>query len=69
MSRIVVVSSANHARIRHAKAWLDSRTAGEEMLNIGVGATPDAANEFARKVVKRKAAAFGWHRLTVPGSL
>jgi hypothetical protein len=31
-----------------------------------VGATPDAANELARKVAKEKGAAFGWHRLTLP---
>ena len=31
-----------------------------------VGATPDAANELARKVTKEKGAAFGWHRVTLP---
>ena len=31
-----------------------------------VGATPDAANELARKVAKDKGAAFGWHPLTLP---
>ena len=43
---------------------LQNRTAAEEVLIVG--ATPDAANELARKVAKEKDAAFGWHRLTLP---
>ena len=36
-----------------ARGWLESRTAAEEVLIVG--ATPDAANELARKVAKEKA--------------
>jgi hypothetical protein len=63
MSRIVVISSAARPRIRRAEAWLESRAAAGEVLIVG--ATLDAANELARKVVKKKGAAFGWHRLTL----
>jgi ATP-dependent helicase/nuclease subunit B len=31
-----------------------------------IGASRDAANELARKVVQARSAAFGWHRLTLP---
>jgi RecB family exonuclease len=31
-----------------------------------IGASLDAANELARKVVQARGAAFGWHRLTLP---
>ncbi|HXZ15003.1 MAG TPA: hypothetical protein VEH77_03380, partial [Roseiarcus sp.] len=64
MSRIAVKSSAARTRIRRAEAWLESRKPDEELLVIG--ATLDAANELARKVAKKKGAAFGWHRLTLP---
>jgi hypothetical protein len=64
MSRIAITSSAARTRIRRAEAWLESHNPDEELLVIG--ATLDAANELARQVVKRKGAAFGWHRLTLP---
>jgi hypothetical protein len=64
MSYIVVTSSAARTRIRRAEAWLESRSPDEELLVIG--ATLDAANELVRRVAKRKGAAFGWHRLTLP---
>ena len=64
MSRIVVTSSAARTRIRRAEAWLESRNPDEELLVIG--ATLDAANELARQVAKKKGAAFGWRRLTLP---
>ena len=64
MSRIAVTSSAARARIRCAEAWLASRKPDEELLVIG--ATLDAANELARQVAKKKGAAFGWRRLTLP---
>ena len=64
MSSHAVISSAGHRRIGIARGWLENRTAAEEVLIVG--ATPDAANELARKVAKEKGAAFGWHRLTLP---
>ncbi len=56
-------SCVSHRRIRYARAWLEARAAAEEVLIVG--ATLDAANELARGVAKEKAAAFGWHRLTL----
>jgi hypothetical protein len=64
MSYIAVTSSAARTRIRRAEAWFESRNPDEELLVIG--ATLDAANELVRKVAKKKGAAFGWHRLTLP---
>ena len=64
MSVNAIVSAANDRRIRRAQAWLEGRAADEEVLIIG--ATLDGANELARKVGKKKGAAFGWHRLTLP---
>ena len=64
MNCVAFVSAANRPRIRRAEAWLESRTAAEELLIVG--ATLDAANELARSVAKKKGAAFGWHRLTLP---
>jgi RecB family exonuclease len=63
MSRIAIFSSAAGPRIRRAEAWLERRAAAGEVLIVG--ATLDAANELARKVAKKKGAAFGWHRLTL----
>jgi ATP-dependent helicase/nuclease subunit B len=63
MSRNAIVSAANYRRIRRARAWLEGRSAGEEVLIVG--ATLDAANELARSVATTKGAAFGWHRLTL----
>ena len=63
MSANAIVSAANDRRIRRAQAWLEIRAAAEEVLIVG--ATLDAANELARKVAKKKGAAFGWHRLTL----
>jgi ATP-dependent helicase/nuclease subunit B len=56
-------SAVSHRRIRRAREWLEARAAAEEVLIVG--ATLDAANELARGVAKEKAAAFGWHRLTL----
>ena len=67
MSANAIVSAANDRRIRRARAWLEGRSAGEEVLIVG--ATPDAANELARSVATTKGAAFGWHRLTLSGWL
>ncbi len=64
MSVHAVISSSSHHRIHSAQGWLESRAAAEEVLIVG--ATLDAANELARKVAKKKGAAFGWHRLTLP---
>ena len=64
MNCVAFVSAANRPRIRRAEAWLESRTAAEELLIVA--ATLDAANELARGVAKKKGAAFGWHRLTLP---
>jgi ATP-dependent helicase/nuclease subunit B len=61
-----VTSSAGHRRIHRAQRWLENRAAAEEVLIIG--ATLDAANGLARDVAKKKGAAFGWHRLTLPQS-
>ena len=66
MSVHAVTSSAGHRRIRRAQRWLESRAAAEEVLIVG--ATLDAANQLAREVAKKKGAAFGWHRLTLPQS-
>ena len=64
MSCVAFVSAANRPRIRRAEAWLESRPPAEELLIVG--ATLDAANELARSVGKKKGAAFGWHRMTLP---
>jgi len=64
VSAIVVTSVVNYRRIGRARAWLESRVPGDELLIIG--ASLDAANELARRVAKEKGAAFGWHRLTLP---
>src|SRR5580704_19688886 len=66
MSVHAVTSSASHRRISRAQRWLEIRAAAEEVLIVG--ATLDAANELAREVAKKKGAAFGWHRLTLPQS-
>jgi ATP-dependent helicase/nuclease subunit B len=63
MSTNAIVSATNNRRIGCARAWLEGRSAGEEVLIVG--ATPDAANELARSVATTKGAAFGWHRLTL----
>ena len=63
MSTNAIVSATNNRRIGCARAWLEARSAGEEVLIVG--ATPDAANELARSVATTKGAAFGWHRLTL----
>lgn len=62
MNAITVTSVSNRRRVRRARAWLESRTADEEV--IIVAATLDAANELARQVAQGKGAAFGWHRLS-----
>jgi hypothetical protein len=54
MSVQVVISSTGHRRIHCAQRWLENRAAAEEVLIVG--ATLDAANELARKVVKKKGA-------------
>ena len=59
----VVISSAAHSRIRHARAWLETRSPAEEILILA--ATADAGNELARDVARTKGAAFGWHRLSL----
>ena len=64
MSVHAVISSTGHRRIHCAQRWLENRAAAEEVLIVG--ATLDAANELARKVAKKKGAAFGWHRLALP---
>src|SRR3974390_942807 len=64
MNRIGVKSSASPTRIRRAAACLQTREPDEELLIVG--AILDAANELARRVAKKKGAAFGWHRLTLP---
>ena len=59
----VVISSAAHSRIRHARAWLETRSPAEEILILA--ATTDAGNDLARDVARTKGAAFGWHRLSL----
>ena len=59
----VVTSSAAHSRIRHARAWLGTRSPAEEILILA--ATADAGNELVRDVARTKGAAFGWHRLSL----
>src|ERR1700683_448506 len=63
MSAHAVISSTGHRRIHRAQRWLEDRAAAEEVLIVG--ATLDAANELARKVARKKGAAFGWHRFTL----
>jgi ATP-dependent helicase/nuclease subunit B len=63
MAARLVISSVNHRRIGRARAWLEARKPGEEL--VIVGASLDAANELARGVVRDKGAALGWHRLTL----
>jgi ATP-dependent helicase/nuclease subunit B len=64
MSVHAIISSTGHRRIHRAQRWLENRAAAEEVLIVG--ATLDAANELARKVAKKKGAAFGWYRVTLP---
>jgi hypothetical protein len=64
MSAHAVISSTGYRRIHRAQRWLENRGAAEEVLIVG--ATLDPANELARKVAKKKGAAFGWHRLALP---
>jgi ATP-dependent helicase/nuclease subunit B len=64
MGGVIVTSSANHSRIRHAYAWLEARTSAEEILILAANA--DAASELVREVALLKGAAFGWHRLSLP---
>jgi hypothetical protein len=59
----LLISTASHRRLARALAWLEARAPAEEVLIIG--ATLDAANELARRVVQARGAAFGWHRLTL----
>ena len=63
MSLIAAISPASSHRVRRAEAWLEGRTAAEEVMIVG--ATLGAANEVARKVAKKRGAAFGWRRLTL----
>jgi len=55
MSANAIVSAANDRRIRRAHAWLERRSAGEEVLIVG--ATLDAVNELARSGATTKGAA------------
>jgi hypothetical protein len=64
MSAAAVISSTGHRRIHGAEGWLENRAAAEEVLIVGT--TLEAANDLARKVAKKKGAALGWHRLTLP---
>ena len=64
MGGVIVTSSANHSRIRQARAWLEARSPAEEILILAANA--DAANELVRNVALVKGAAFGWHRLSLP---
>jgi hypothetical protein len=59
---IIITSSANHSRLSHARAWLETRSPAEEILIL---AAADAGNELARNVARTKGAAFGWHRLSL----
>ena len=63
MSAIAFISAVNRYRVRRARTWLEGRTAADELLIVG--ASVDAANELVRGVANEKAAAFGWHRLTL----
>jgi ATP-dependent helicase/nuclease subunit B len=63
MSHIAIISAVNRRRIRRARTWLEGRGAADELLIVG--ATLDAANELVRGIAKERAAAFGWHRLTL----
>jgi ATP-dependent helicase/nuclease subunit B len=63
MSHIAIISAVNRRRIRRARTWLEGRAPADELLVVG--ATLDAANELVRGAAKDRAAAFGWHRLTL----
>jgi ATP-dependent helicase/nuclease subunit B len=65
MKSRAVVSVSSMRRIARARTWLTSRPQAEEVLIVG--STLDAANELARQVAQDKGAAFGWHRLSLPG--
>jgi ATP-dependent helicase/nuclease subunit B len=65
MKSRAVVSVSSMRRIARARTWLTSRPQAEEVLIVG--STLDAANELARQVAQNKGAAFGWHRLSLPG--
>ena len=64
MSSHAVISSTGHRRIHYAERWLENRAAAEEVLIVG--GTLDGASELMRKAAKKKGAAFGWHRFTLP---
>jgi RecB family exonuclease len=59
----VVVSPRAADRLDRACSWLEAR--GEVLI---VAPTLDAASDLARRAVRAKGAAFGWHRMT-PGML
>jgi RecB family exonuclease len=63
MTTTAVTSVASRSRIDHARAWLETRDAAEEVVILG--ASLGAANDLARSLAKAKGAAFGWHRLTL----
>jgi ATP-dependent helicase/nuclease subunit B len=65
MKSRAVVSVSSMRRNARARTWLTSRPQAEEVLIVG--STLDAANELARQGAQNKGAAFGWHRLSLPG--
>lgn len=63
MSATAILSVSSQRRLGWARAWLESRGQGEEVLVIG--GSVDAANDLARATAQQRGAAFGWHRLSI----
>jgi ATP-dependent helicase/nuclease subunit B len=63
MALTALISAASYYRIARGRDWLNARQPAEEVLIIG--ASPDAANELTRSLVREKRASFGYHRLTL----
>lgn len=63
MRRALHRSPVADDRIAVARAWLEARRPGEEVLIVG--ATTEAAHTLVRSVVARRGAIFGWHRASL----
>jgi RecB family exonuclease len=61
---LLVTSHAAHVRIERARAWLAARAPAAQVLVVA--ATPAAAADLARTALGNRAAAFGWHHLSLP---
>jgi ATP-dependent helicase/nuclease subunit B len=61
---LLITSHAAHVRIERARAWLAARAPAAQALVVA--ATPAAAADLTRTALGTRAAAFGWHHLSLP---